>query len=329
VSSSSRCAATNGPILEELAALRHERATLLGFPSHAAFMLAPKMAATPAAATALLSDVRSRLAPLRKEELARLKEIKAEREGLAGGKANGAGPPSGGSSAVKLDEWDTAVYVRLLKERDYSIDQEEVRQYFPLPRVKRQIFSLFEKLLHVKIRRVVKPSTGGEAMAGDEDEDEEGDAEEGELSSLCWHEDVELYVIREAVPSEGGGAGAAAGEVVGHFFLDLHPRPGKYGHQCVLPIAPAFTRHSPCASSAGSSSTGATGETGETGETGATGAAVRVRPACAILGNMTKPPSDGSAPALLRFDEVSEDPHAMHEFGHVVHGLSITATNNE
>ena len=56
---------------------------------------------------------------------------------------------------------------------------------------------------------------------------------------------------------------------------------------------------------------------------------MRVRPACAILGNMTKPPSDGSAPALLRFDEVSEDPHAMHEFGHVVHGLSITATNNE
>ena len=186
MSSSSRCAATNGPILEELAALRHERATLLGFPSHAAFMLAPKMAATPAAATALLSDVRSRLAPLRKEELARLKEIKAEREGLAGGKANGAGPPDGGSSAVKLDEWDTAFYVRLLKERDYSIDQEEVRQYFPLPRVKRQIFSLFEKLLHVKIRRVVKPSTGGEAMAADEDEDEEGDAEEGELPLGRW-----------------------------------------------------------------------------------------------------------------------------------------------
>mgnify|MGYP000387557532 CR=1 FL=1 len=54
-----------------------------------------------------------------------------------------------------------------------------------------------------------------EITDGDEDEDGEGDAEEGELSSLCWHEDVELYVIREAVPSEGGGAGAAAGEVVG------------------------------------------------------------------------------------------------------------------
>jgi thimet oligopeptidase len=29
-------------------------------------------------------------------------------------------------------------------------------------------------------------------------------------------------------------------EVCGHFFLDLHPREGKYGHQCVIPIRPSY-----------------------------------------------------------------------------------------
>ena len=37
-------------------------------------------------------------------------------------------------------------------------------------------------------------------------------------------------------------ADAATSELLGHFYLDLFPRPGKYGHQCVLPIRPSFVR---------------------------------------------------------------------------------------
>ena len=45
-----------------------------------------------------------------------------------------------------------------------------------------------------------------------------------------WHPDVELYAVHDA----------ASGAVVGHFFLDLFPRDGKFGHQCVLPLRPAY-----------------------------------------------------------------------------------------
>jgi thimet oligopeptidase len=45
-----------------------------------------------------------------------------------------------------------------------------------------------------------------------------------------WHEDVEAYAAHDATD----------GELQGYFFLDLHPRAGKYAHQCVYPLQPAF-----------------------------------------------------------------------------------------
>ena len=82
---------------------------------------------------------------------------------------------------------------------------------------------------------------------------------------------------------------AADDGLVGHLFLDLLSRPGKYGHQCVLPLAPAFTRTAARMRSAG-------------GDDGSGGSGERVRPACAILGNMSAPVN--GRPALLRFNEV-------------------------
>ena len=298
VASASRCAASNGPILEELVALRHERSTLLGFPSHAAYMLDEKMAGTPARARELLLSIRDRLQPQRARELARLREIKCEREG-----GDDADDAAAAGRAPELHEWDTAFYARLLKERDYAIDQELVRQHFPLPRVKREVFALFEKLLHVTIRRVVKPSAETHAAEAAEEVWRSEQTEESPLAELCWHEDVELYVMREESLPEGRGA---LGRIVGHFFLDLHPRPGKYGHQCVLPIAPAFRRIP------------------RSSESSAVHVAA-IRPVCAILGNMSGPPTDGSTPALLRFDEVKT---FMHEFGHVVHCLLTDADHS-
>ena len=295
VASASRCAASNGPILDELVALRHERATLLGFPSHAAYMLDAKMAGTPTRAQELLLSIRDRLQPQRERELARMREIKREREG-------GGDDDDAAGRATELHEWDLKFYARLLKERDYAIDQELVRQYFPLPRVKREVFAIFEKLLHVTIRRVVKPLAETHAAEAAEEGLRSEQTEKSPLAELCWHEDVELYVMREESLPEGSDA---LGRIIGHFFLDLHPRPGKYGHQCVLPIAPSFRRI-------------------PRSESFAVDAAA-IRPVCAILGNMSRPPTDGSTPALLRFDEVKT---FMHEFGHVVHCLLTDADHS-
>jgi len=57
-------------------------------------------------------------------------------------------------------------------------------------------------------------------------------------------------------------------ELIGHFYLDLFSRPGKFGHQCVVPLAPSFTTIV---------------------EDGTNQIIHRQLPSCAILGNMTKP----------------------------------------
>jgi len=102
-----------------------------------------------------------------------------------------------------------------------------------------------------------------------------------------WHEEVDLYSVHDAESQE----------LCGHFYLDLFSRDGKFGHQCVVPIVPSCCRPS-----------------------GGDGAAAEQRqrqfPACAILGNMTRPTQ--TRPSLLRFAEVHT---FFHEFGHVMHAV--------
>ena len=97
-----------------------------------------------------------------------------------------------------------------------------------------------------------------------------------------WHEDVEAYAAHDAHD----------GELQGYFFLDLHPRPGKYAHQCVYPLQPAF---------------------------GAAADGTRTPAVCTVIGNMTKPTAE--RPALMRFREVET---FFHEFGHVMHWCGAT-----
>ena len=76
---------------------------------------------------------------------------------------------------------------------------------------------------------------------------------------------------------------------MGYFYLDLHPRPGKYGHACVMPLQPGCINV-------------------KTGQ--------RQVNVCAMLANFSKPTD--KKPALLDHGEVET---FFHEFGHVMHQL--------
>ena len=119
----------NTPVIEKILALRHEAARLLDFPDYAAYALATRMAPSNQA----VFDFLRKLAQVARP--AALKEF-AELEAFAG---------------RKLNAWDASYYAEKLRANLFAIKQEELRAYFPLPRVLEGLFSVAEKLFGVRI----------------------------------------------------------------------------------------------------------------------------------------------------------------------------------
>lgn len=159
----------NGPLITEILALRHESAQLLGFRNYAELSLATKMAGSPDEVIAFLRDLARRSKPYAERDLAELTEHAGRR----------------------LEPWDIAFYTERLRERRYALSDEELRHYFPLPKVLEGLFSLAEQLFGIEIVR--RPADG------------------------VWHPSVEYYEVRRGGKSTGG------------FFTDLYARPQKRG----------------------------------------------------------------------------------------------------
>lgn len=161
----------NGPIIDETLALRAEEATLLGYPSFADVSLVPKMAESPRQVIDFLRDLAARAKPSAQRDMAELRAFAKERLGLD-----------------PLHAWDMAFASERLKEERYAFSDNEVKQYFQLPRVLDGLFGLIERLFDVKLSP---------------------DAAE------TWHPDVRFFRIERA------------GALVGQFYLDMYARPSK------------------------------------------------------------------------------------------------------
>ena len=152
---------------------------------------------------------------------------------------------------VAISDW-RYLSNRVLKEK-YQVDPFEVAEYFPLDAVLTGLFDVYQRLVQA---RFVPHEAGDGAQP--------------------WHADVRLYDIVD----EGSG------EPIAQFYMDLHPRPGKFGH------AAAFTLRSGRELADGSYQA----------------------PISAIVANFTKPGEQ--SPSLLRHSEVVT---LFHEFGHILH----------
>lgn len=164
----------NSPVIDEILRLRHEVAALLGFDSYAGYSLATKMAESPGQVTGFLWDLVEKSRPVALAELEELRDFAGEQYGC-----------------TDLASWDVAWFSEKLREQSYAIDQEQLRQYFPLEKVLSGLFSLIEKLFSVQV--------------------------ESEPDIALWHPDALAYRV------------SRDGKTVARFFTDLYARESKRG----------------------------------------------------------------------------------------------------
>jgi oligopeptidase A len=119
----------NSEVMQRILALRHEAARLLDFPNYAAYALATRMAPSTEAVFEFLRRLARVAKPAAQREVAEL-------EAFAG---------------RRIDPWDVTYFSEKLQAKLFSITQEELRPYFPLPRVLEGLFAVAEKLFGVRI----------------------------------------------------------------------------------------------------------------------------------------------------------------------------------
>jgi peptidyl-dipeptidase Dcp len=127
----------NKEIITKIVNLRLEKANLLGFKSHADFMLEETMAKTPANALKLLEDIWKYALPQAKTEKEALQKLIDE---------------EGGN--FKLASWDWWYYTEKLRAKKYALNEEEIRPYFVLENVREGAFETAHKLYAISFKEI-------------------------------------------------------------------------------------------------------------------------------------------------------------------------------
>ena len=127
----------NSELMEEILALRHELAQLLGYQTYAERSLVTKMADTPERVLGFLHDLAKRSKPVADKELHELEAFAHNEHGVA-----------------KLEPWDIGYYSEKLRQHTYAISQEELKPYFPETSVIPGMFEVVKRLYGMHIQMV-------------------------------------------------------------------------------------------------------------------------------------------------------------------------------
>ncbi|MCR9144224.1 MAG: M3 family metallopeptidase [bacterium] len=163
----------NQPLITKILAHRKEQAALLGFESWAEYSLDAKMAESVDEVTRLSEELLVASIEPARQELRELQELAGER-----------------GQTEDLMAWDVPYWAERLREERFQFTDEELRAYFPMPRVLDGLFDLVRGLFGIHVR-----AADGEAPV--------------------WHSDVRYFVIEDA----------ESGEALASFYLDPYSRP--------------------------------------------------------------------------------------------------------
>jgi len=132
----------NEALILELVNYRHERATLLGYASHAHFVLEERMASTPEKVTTFLNELLVKAKPAAQREFTALANYAKKQDGI-----------------TQLEKWDSAYYSEKLKKELFDLDQELLKPYFKLEHVIDGVFTIAQKLYDLHFEHVVDIDT--------------------------------------------------------------------------------------------------------------------------------------------------------------------------
>jgi oligopeptidase A len=161
--------------IAQLLKLRDEEAKLLDFRSFADVSLEPKMAESPEHVIEFLEDLARRARPYAEKDLEELRAFAKDELGIA-----------------DMQAWDVTYASEKLREQRYAFSAQEVKQYFPEPKVVAGLFGVISKLFNVTIVPDQAP---------------------------VWHPDVRFFRIERNMDGQT--------RMIGQFYLDLYARPGK------------------------------------------------------------------------------------------------------
>ena len=121
----------------EIVKLRHQRAELLGYPSHAHFVLEERMAKTPENVFSFLNELLEKAKPAAQEEFNKLEAFAKDLD-----------------SINHLEKWDGAYYSEKLKQKLFNLDDEQLKPYFKLENVIEGVFTIAHKLYDLNFEEI-------------------------------------------------------------------------------------------------------------------------------------------------------------------------------
>jgi len=174
----------NIELLQSAVELRQDIAEILGYKNWADYQTVNRTARDKKTVDDFLKNLRTKLSKRYKMDSAQLLKFKKELD----------------PQAKKVDPWDISYLSYQLKKRDYALDEEKIREYFPADTVVKGVFAVYSDLLGVKYEQI--------------------------KNANVWATGVQLFSVTDT----------ASGRHIGYFFADFFPRKGKYGHAAAFSL---------------------------------------------------------------------------------------------
>jgi len=179
----------NQDIVINIANLRFKRAQLLGYKTHAHFVLEERMAKTPGKVESFLNELLEKAKPAAKQEFVNLESFAKELDNID-----------------RLEKWDSGYYSEKLKQKLFSLDDEQLKPYFKLENVIEGAFTVANKLFDLNFEEIHTIDK--------------------------YHEDVLTYKVTDN-----------NGDLVSIFYADFFPRPGKRNGAWMTSYKPQYVQN--------------------------------------------------------------------------------------